>query len=69
MVFQLSAACDLLNLKKKKLYLRSRDYSDFRDSSKKFQYHISEKRLKAQRKHGCELLSMIGIMIDIWLAS
>lgn len=47
----------------------SRDYSDFRDSSKKFQYHISEKRLKAQRKHGCELLSMIGIMIDIWLAS
>ena len=63
MVFQLSAACDLLNFKKKKLY------RDFRDSSKKFQYHISEKRLKTQRKHGCELLSMIGIMIDIWLAS
>ena len=54
MVFQLSAACELLNLKKK-LYPSS-DYSDFRDSSKKFQYHISEKRLK----NCCELLSMIG---------
>ena len=64
MVFQLSAACDLLNFKKKNLY------RDFRDSSKKFQYHISEKRLKTQRKHGCEfVIAMIGIMIDIWFAS
>lgn len=48
---QLSAACDPLNdNNNKKNEYRSLDYGDFRDSSKKFQYHISGKKLKILRK-------------------
>lgn len=57
---QLSAACDPLN-DNKKMNIEAQTTGDFRDRSKKFQYHISGKKAKnSEKKNSCELLSMIS---------